>query len=146
MSEKNPIDDSLNEIEKILKLLDKLKSQEVNVTDFEAINQKIEDMSLEVDQFAAETDILLKESGMTDNRLREALEVIPSNISLEDQEALKKAHQLKDQVLKLKEEMTGSPDFIEKEQDPKKKERMLSKEEHRKKYKRLGSKKKWKPM
>lgn len=147
MSDGHPIDDSLNEIEKILKLLKKLQDQKLNVTDFDDINKQIADVAEEVDRFAEETDAILKESGLSDARLKEALEVIPKDLSPEDQEALKKAQKLKTEVLRLKEEMTGTEEFIKQpKKEEKKKDKMLSKEEHMKKYKRLGSKKKWKPL
>lgn len=148
MGKENPIDDSLNEIEKILNLLEKMKGQELNIVDYEAVSQQLNDLDEEVTLFSKNTDELLKDLGATDMRLKEAMDEIPLDLPSDDREALKRAKKLKEETLRLKEEMTGSREFNEKDKGAfeKKKEKMLSKEEHRKKYKRLGSKKKWKPL
>jgi len=145
--EKHPIDDSLKEIEKILKMLGGLKGKDLTLPEYDAINRQIDEVYEQVETLSHETDELLKESGMTDARLKEALELIPTDIPLGDQEALKKAQKLKAETLKLKEEIIGSAEFEQQgKKGEKKKDKILSKEEHKKKYKRLGSKKKWKPL
>ncbi|CRX37778.1 hypothetical protein [Estrella lausannensis] len=148
MAGEHPIDDSLNEIEKILNLVSQLKGKDLTNAEVELLNEQLADLESEAQVFEQETEQMLKDIGLPTSRLREALEVIPENVPVDEQDALKKAMKLKEDVLRMKKEMTGDEEFV-KEGSPqylKKKEKLLSKEEHRKKYKRLGSKKKWKPL
>lgn len=148
MAGEHPIDDSLNEIEKILELVNQLKSKSLTNEEIEALNQQLAEIESEADVFEEETLEMLKDVGLSSSRLKEAVEVIPENVPFDEQEALKKAMKLKEEVLRMKKEMTGEEGLPQAESDKlqKKKEKMLSKEEHRKKYKRLGAKKKWKPL
>lgn len=148
MAGEHPIDDSLNEIEKILNLVSQLKGKELTDAQVELLNEQLAELENDAQAFEQETDAMLQDMGLSTSRLKEALEVVPENVPADEQEALKKAMKLKEDVLRMKKEMTGDEEFSNEgsPQYQKKKDKMLSKEEHRKKYKRLGSKKKWKPL
>lgn len=148
MAGEHPIDDSLNEIEKILNLVNQLKGKELTNAEADMLNEQLSEIENETEAFEQETEAMLRDMGLSTSRLKEALEVVPENVPTDEQDALKKAMKLKEEVLRMKKEITGQEGFANEgsAKFQKKKDKMLSKEEHRKKYKRLGSKKKWKPL
>lgn len=157
MAEKDDtVDKALSEIKKIMDLISKHKSEALNLDLVEDINEKLDDLESKVTSFSEETDEMLLDFGMTKQRMAEVIKEVPTDIEGDEKEALRRALELKDEIMKMREEYAkeiGVPgktteqiEATKSSKEKKRAEKKLSKEEHRKKYKRLGSSKKWKPL
>ena len=146
MPQENPMDLALREIQKLLDLIEINLYTTLNPAEIEIMNQNIILLEQKVLKFTEESNKIFEKCGLTHEQMRmiEAGE-IPPDIGAEASESFMKAKQLRERLKDLEVTAGTSPELVP-GNTKKNKSTSVSKRQHKKKYKRLGGDKDWKPL
>lgn len=151
MTKQDPLDEAFSEIYQILVFLQKNKELILGKNVTLEVEKQVDQLEKQVNQFVKETEEMIEKSGAKPAEIKRTLAELDA-LPADQKEALKRAKELKEKVESLRGEFreAGEEEASSKPQapkeSPKKQTKNLTKAEHRKKYKRLGGKKDWKPM
>lgn len=145
MEDKNPIDDLLDQLNDLLKFVEKNTSKPINESKIpEDIEKKLQRLEKDVDAFKKLGDEVVSLSGVSPVEIRKRLDGADTELPPEGVKLIERANMLKDQAQKLEELCQHQQPAIA---EPKKLPEDPNYGKHRKKkFKRFGSDEKWKPL
>lgn len=146
MPEQDPMNDILKELAGFLDILHNHKDKKIEIDNPAEVEKQLDQFEQQLELFRATQMMMLRQAGVSDEQITAMTKKSADEYNEEDRKVLKKAETIKKNLLDLRKEYEKRSETERLQKRAAGKEGKAVGKSRKKKFKRLGSKKGWKPI